>query len=221
MDKPLIICEGKTDIVYLKCALRQLEKEYGEFIQKKDNSFVFKVGFLNLSKNLKDVLAMSEGTSGLKSLMYIYKKYMKPFKGEGKKYPVIILTDNDSGSKGIKRILKDNDSTKPFSYFVENMYVAYVPSISGNAETEIEDLFDKKVLETKVAGKTFKRKGKVDQKTEYSKQIFAEKVIKANQDTINFNSFKELLDRFKEVIVDYDQKKIKLQTTVDKATTKR
>ena len=206
LNRPLIICEGKTDIIYLKCALRQLEKEYGELVHKKDDDFIFEIGFLNLSKNLKDVFAISAGTPGLASLMDIYKDYMKPFKGQGKKHPVIILIDNDSGSKEIKKKLKDNDSTKPFSYFVENLYVAHVPSGSGDEETAIEDLFDKKAIETKVDGKTFNRKAKIDKKTEYGKIVFAEKVVKANQNAINFDGFKEILDRFKGVIEDYNQK---------------
>jgi RNA-directed DNA polymerase len=207
LDRPLIICEGKTDIVYLKCALRQLEKEYGELVQKKDDGFVFKIGFLNLSKNLKDVFAISEGTSGLASLMDLYKTYMKPFKGQGKKHPVIMLVDNDSGSKEINKKLKDGASTKPLSCFVENLYVVHIPPGSGLEETAIEDLFDKKTIETKVNGKTFNRKAKIDPKTEYGKIVFAEKVVKANQDSINFDGFKEILNRFKGVIEDYNQKK--------------
>jgi hypothetical protein len=202
LDRPLIICEGKTDIVYLKCALRQLEEKYGQFVKKKDGGFVFKIGFLNLSKNLKDVCAISEGTSGLKSLMDIYRKYMKPFKGQGKKHPVIMLVDNDSGTKEINNKLKVNDSTKPFFYFLENLYIVHVPPVNGD-ETAIEDLFDKKTLDTKVDGKTFNREAKIDPKTEYGKIVFAEKVVKANQNAINFDGFKEILDRFKGVIEEY------------------
>jgi len=160
LNRPLIICEGKTDVIYLKCALKQLEKEYGELVHKIDNDIIFDIGFLKLSENLKDVFAISAGTSGLASLMVIYKKYMMPFNGQGKKHPVIILIDNDSGSKSIKNILSDNDSrsktkktkingddsTNPFYYFVENLYVVIVPSIRGHEETAIEELFDKKTL---------------------------------------------------------------------------
>lgn len=126
IDCPLIICEGKTDIVYLKCAFRQLANEYGEFVEKTGQSLTFKIGFLNLTKNLKDVLAISEGTGGLGSLMGIYEIYMKPFKGEGKKHPVIILIDHDSGSQEIIKILKKRekwDSSKQFSFFLENLVV--------------------------------------------------------------------------------------------------
>ncbi|MFC1535142.1 retron Ec67 family RNA-directed DNA polymerase/endonuclease, partial [Thermodesulfobacteriota bacterium] len=90
LDQPLIICEGKTDIIYLKCALRQLKNEYVELIHKKDDDFIFTIGFLNLSNNFRNVCAISAGTSGLASLIDIYETHMKPFKGQGKKYPVII-----------------------------------------------------------------------------------------------------------------------------------
>jgi len=216
INRPLIICEGKTDIIYLKCALRQLEKDYGELVQKKDNHFDFKIGFLNISKNLKDVFAISGGTSGLKSLMDIYEKSMKSFKGQGKKHPVIMLVDNDSGTKEIDNKLKVNDSTKAFFYFVENLYVVHVPPVNED-ETAIEDLFDKKTLETKIDGKIFNRKTEINPKTEYGKFIFAEKVVKPNQNSINFDSFKEILNRVKGVIEDYNLKKAEPQATADKA----
>jgi len=216
LERPLIVCEGKTDIVYLKCALRQLEKEYGEFVEKKDGGFVFKIGCLNLSKNLKDVLAISGGTPGLSSLMEIYKKYMKPFKGQGKKHPVIMLVDNDSGSNDIKNKLKVDDFTKPFYFFIENLYVVPVPPINADEGTAIEDLFDKETLETKVDGKTFNRMAKIDPDEEYGKIVFAKKVVEANQNKINFDGFKEILDRFKGVIEDYNQKKAKLHEVADK-----
>jgi len=74
LKQPLIICEGKTDIIYLRCALRQLIKKYPEFIDKKEEKYRFKVRFFNFTKNLKDVFSISEGTSGLASLIEIYKK---------------------------------------------------------------------------------------------------------------------------------------------------
>lgn len=209
LNCPLIICEGKTDIVYIKSALRQLATEYGELVEITRQSFIFKIGFLNLTKNLKDVLAISEGTGGLGSLMGIYEIYMKPFKGEGKKHPVIILIDNDSGSKEIIEIMKRKkkwEPLKPFSFFSENLYVVPISSGSGIGEMAIEDLFDKSTLETIVAGKKFNRKPKIDSATEYGKIVFAEKVVKANQDSVNFGGFKEVLNRFKAVIEDYNQK---------------
>lgn len=204
LDRPLIICEGKTDIVYLKCALRQLEKEHGRLIQKEANGFVFKIGFLNMTKNFKDVFAISDGASGLVSLLDSYIQYMETFKGHGKEHPVIMLCDDDRGSAEIKKKVK-YDPAMPFSFYAQNLYVAYTPLRGGAVETTIEDLFDKKTLSTEVEGKTFNRKAPIDPKTEYGKIVFAEKVVKANQSTINFDGFKEILNRFERILDDYYQ----------------
>jgi RNA-directed DNA polymerase len=219
LDRPLIICEGKTDIIYLKCALKQLATEYGKLVQKKDGDFVFEIKFLNLSKNLKEVFAISEGTPGLASLMDIYKTYMKPFKGDGKKHPVIMLIDNDSGSKEIKKKLSSDELAKPFSWFVENLYVVRIPPVSASEETAIEDLFDKNTLDTKIDGKKFSRNAKIDTNKEYGKIVFAEKVIKSNQKTISFEGFKEILNRFMAVIENYNQEKGQPQRDAEKSTT--
>lgn len=206
LDRPLILCEGKTDIIYLKCALKQLIGDYPEFIEKEKDKFCFKVGFLTFSKNIKDVLSISEGTPGLASIMEIYQKHMRPFKRAGRKHPVVILIDNDSGSKEIKKKIKKEDATKPFSLYVENLYVVHLPTPDGGEDVAIEDLFEKKVLEMKVDGKSFNRKAKINPKTEYGKIVFAEKVVKPNQDKINFDGFKEVFNRLKGVASDYSGK---------------
>jgi hypothetical protein len=206
LDKPLILCEGKTDIIYLKCALKQLISDYPEFVERSEEGFRFKVGFLNFSRNIKDVLSISEGTPGLASVMEKYQWHMRPFKGEGRKHPVVILVDNDSGSKEIKKKIKNEDTSKPFSRFVENLYVILIPSSSSGEDVAIEDLFEKKILDTKIDRKIFNRKPKLDPKTEYGKIVFAEKVIKINQEKINFDGFRGIFDRLKEVIGDYSSK---------------
>ena len=47
LDKPLIITEGKTDVKYLKSALKKLYKDYPELVEKNtDGTFNFKISFL-------------------------------------------------------------------------------------------------------------------------------------------------------------------------------
>ena len=209
IEMPLIISEGKTDIIYLKCALKQLENEYGELVQKKDDGIVFKIGFLNMSKNIKEVFDISEGTSGLLYLMNMYEKKMKTFKGQGRKYPVIMLVDNDDGSVRIKNRIKqqlaDIDKIRPnlFYNFVDNLYIMFAPEIEDKA---IEYLFDEETLNTTLNGKVFSRSNKTDNKNEYGKYIFAEKVIKAKQKEINFNGFKPVFDKVKLIINEYGKK---------------
>lgn len=206
LEMPLIICEGKTDTIYLRCALRQLIDKFPEFIEKNEEGYKFKIRFLNLSKNFKGVFSISEGTPGLASLIDFYQQYMKPFKVTGKKQPVMMLVDNDDGAKDIKGKLKDKDFTKPFIYHLENLYVIPVPLTGGVAKAAIEDLFEKSVLETVVNGKTFNHNDKIDPDKEYGKMVFAKKVVEANQEKINFSGFAHILDRFKSVITDYNGK---------------
>ncbi|MCP5061243.1 MAG: RNA-directed DNA polymerase [Ignavibacteriae bacterium] len=211
MEKPLIIFEGKTDVIYLKCALKQLKNEYEEFVQGNDNGGVdFKIRFLNMSKSLTDVFDISTGASGLLFLINMYEKNMKAFKGEGRRCPVIILVDNDDGANKIKNRIKnkldisgDIAANKHYK-FIDNLYIMFVPEVTNGA---IEDLFDTSIFNTKLNGKTFNRAKDINEKTEYGKIVFAEKVIKVKQKEINFDNFKSVFDRFKLIIKEYGEKK--------------
>ena len=210
IEKPLIICEGKTDVIYLKCALKQLKSQYEEFIRENDDGGVdFKIRFLNMSKSLTDIFDISTGTSGLLYLINMYEKNMKTFKGEGRKYPVIILVDNDDGASRIKSRIKEklnykDELTANKHYkFIDNLYIMFAPAEKIG---EIEDLFDTVTLNTKLNGKKFSREKKINEETEYSKIAFAEKVIKIKQKEINFDNFKSVFDRFKLIINEYSLK---------------
>ncbi len=204
LEMPLIICEGKTDIIYLKCALKQLAQSYKEFVEIKDDSTNFKIKFLNLSRNLRDIFAISTGTPGLNHLMEMYEQNMMKFKGVGKAQPVVIIIDNDDGAKEVKKKLKikQNATIKPFYHFTENLYVLIIPKTKNKA---IEDLFDSKTLRAKVDGKIFNREKKIDSKKEYGKIVFAEKVIKSNQKSIDFDKFKEVFDELILIVKDYQK----------------
>ena len=201
---PLVVCEGKTDIIYLKTALKQLAKEYNEFVEIKDNVTEFKIKFLNMSKNFLDVFAISTGTSGLGHLLKTYEKDMGQFAGEGKQNPIIMLMDNDDGSEEIKKQLNEDElKSKTFCHYAENLYLLFVPK---NDDKAIEDLFDDEILKIKIDGKVFNRGKEIDTKKEYGKIVFAEKVIREKQKDINFDGFKEVFDNFKLIINDYRKK---------------
>ena len=207
IEMPLIICEGKTDILYLKCALKQLASIYNDFVDINDDGTNYKIKFLNLSKNLRDIFAISTGTSGLNHLMEIYEQNISGFKGVGKLFPVVVIIDNDHGSKEIKNRLKinQNETFKSFYHFVENLYLLIIPKIGNKA---IEDLFDSKILSTKVDGKNFNREKEINTKKEYGKIVFAEKVIKPMQQSINFDGFKEVFEGLQLIIEDYQKRNV-------------
>ena len=129
--KPLIVTEGKTDVVYLKSALKKLYIEYPNLITRNsDGEFEFKVSFLNKTKRLRHFLGVvQDGGSALKNI-YNFFNYKKPSENPSKKtpkknskkpipnyssdfkkmsnaipkYPVILMFDNEIKSKGDKPI---------------------------------------------------------------------------------------------------------------------
>lgn len=198
LEKPLILCEGKTDIIYLKCALKQLSERYSEFIDISHDKAKYKIRFFNFSTSIKDVFTTSSGTSGLDFLIECYEKMNALFKAPRKSYPVIILIDNDEGSKAIKNRLKINKDgpISDFYHFFDNLYVLIVPKKEG----AIEDLFNDNTLNIKVNGKSFSRGKSLDNNTAFGKSVFADKVISAQQNDISFEGFREVLDGLREII---------------------
>lgn len=190
-DKPIIICEGKTDIIYMKCALSNL----------RNPNIDLDLRFLNMTKNLKDVFAISQGVSGLVAIIDMYEDYMKIFKGEGKKNPVIILADNDSASKDIKNKIKT--ISDPFYNYHDNLYITFVSDQKGKV---IEDLFYKTTLSKKIKGKKFNGSDKIDSSKEYGKIVFAEQVVKENQTKINFKRFRYIFNNINSIIMHHKSK---------------
>jgi len=59
-EKPLIVTEGKTDIRYIRAALKKMWDRYPELIVKKANGkFEFKVAFLHRTKKLEHFLKIA------------------------------------------------------------------------------------------------------------------------------------------------------------------
>ena len=212
LQRPLIVCEGKTDSVYLRCAIRALAKSYPELIDLSTGKENILVDFFNYSKMNMDIMQFSGGTGDLAALIHYYEERMKPFLCDGRKFPVIILVDNDTGAKPVlekatKLIGKDVDGTDAFYYIWENLYVVVLPKAKGTLAVASEDFFEKALLGVELDGKKFNPDEKTfDRNTQYGKHVFAEKVVKAGQKTIKFDGFAPVLDRLKAAIADYTTK---------------
>lgn len=81
-EKPCILTEGTTDILYLKSALKNLYEDYPKLIKKVNGEFIFKIFFLERSKkkNTQKVSKM-EYFFGLKedgadTMIQIYNYYV-------------------------------------------------------------------------------------------------------------------------------------------------
>lgn len=208
--RPLIICEGKTDNVYLLCALQALAATFPKLVTVNEKGIIKpRIGFFNYSKTTHRVLALNGGADDLRPFVTDYGKEFSSFRHAGTRHPVIVLVDNDGASKKIFSAIKtitgsktDIDGKEPFYYLRDNLYVVALPEVkAGN--TEIEDFFETTVLETKLGKKVFSRKDTFEE-NQYGKHVFAERVVKKNRQTINFSAFGRILERITAALDHYD-----------------
>lgn len=213
-EEPLIICEGKTDNVYITLAIQSLFENHPLLAKSTSNDKVkLKVKLFKYNKISDRLFFLNGGTADLNSFIGNYSKYCKKYKIVGKLNPVIILIDNDSGSKTIFGSIKNNnksytdtiDGSESYYFVCENLYVIAIPKLEGK-DTAIEGFFDSSLLKTKLNGKTFTLKNQFDNKTEYGKHLFAEHIVKKNKDKVNFEKFSSILKQIEAVLIDYEKK---------------
>lgn len=215
-DKPLIVTEGKTDIVYLKSSLKKLYNEYPTLITKIDSKYNFNIAFLNRTKRLQYFLGVSlDGADDMQKIYNFYfgKNCLNLFKYFKEKYklkpknPVIFIFDNELNmpDKPLKKFSKNLNikqiqeiKTKFYCNIADNLYLLTTPI----PESEIEDLFDSETISLEINGKKFSKNNNFDNSMYYGKEIFS-KYISDNYKKINFDGFKPLLNNLNEIIASY------------------
>lgn len=130
-DRPTIVTEGKTDIRYLRAALKNLYKEYPNLIEKKGDNYIFKVFFFKKSKQKKTKRVSRyryffnlpiDGADSMKNLYnffcdkddVLYPNYLKYFNSRnsnGPTNPTIFIFDNE--------LIGDK---KPLRNFISHVY---------------------------------------------------------------------------------------------------
>ena len=210
--RPVLICEGWTDYIYIENALRQLSSNYSSLISSdKEGKETFAIRRFKYSgSRTGKMLGITGGTGDLPNFIQNYRREFERFSVSGMKEPVILLIDNDSGSNRIvsylKEIFKNNpkkrfDRTKDqFIHVYGNLYLIFTPLKAGKAESKIEDFFDNLTLETKIEGKSFDSSNDKITDTTYSKAVFAREVVEKEASSINFEGFKPLLNCIAAVI---------------------
>ena len=218
--KPTILCEGKTDNIYLKSAINILIEDYPTLasIETTNSTYKLLIRFIEYSKRTQFLLGLSGGTSYLNYFIVLFDNHYKLYKAPKPQHPVIIVLDNDSGFSETKKKLKNINSTKvhpatikkddyfkaDFIHVIHNLYIVLTPLGSQGEETDIEHLFDGATRLIQHNGKCFNTEDKRDNKTDLSKEAFANHIIKAQKGSVNFNGLKPLLDRITATITHYN-----------------
>lgn len=221
-SKPVIITEGKTDVIYLKAALRKLCNEYPDLVEKQNNgSFEYKVSFLKRTSKIRYFLGLvTDGADAIKNITRFfngdkncinYYEYFKKVSNKDSDNPVILIFDNELSHKNkplcnfakeflndeYKKLLSRDLKIRVFSD--TNLFLITNKLINGKEESEIEDLFDKSTLETVIDGRKLSLKDNYDTTQFYGKDIFSKYVIN-NYENIDFSGFRCILDNIVSII---------------------
>lgn len=211
----LLITEGKTDVLYIKAALKGLYKEYPKLITKDTNGkFHYHISFFSRSRHWKYFFGMSlDGADAMKSLYnYFVGKnglknlcdYFLEHKTEFSTYPTVLLFDNEKNTKRplrgfisyteLSEMKKEQLEKENYVLLEPNckLNLVSVPLPPGKTECELEDLFNDETLNIEIDGRRFSRHDENPQKY-YNKDIFS-KYIFRNYAKIDFTGFKPLLN---------------------------
>lgn len=224
-EKPTILCEGITDNIYLKHALKSLRKSYPTLINDSVSSEVFLINFFKYKPRTNFLLSLKGGTGDLKNFISQYGKEYESYGKSLNDNPVIIVLDNDEGFNGIACCLMNKNSksallnealitindTKDLKradiiHVIDNLYIVLTPQGKEGSDSNIEDLFSDEIKKAVLSGKTFNPEKDADPTKEYGKKIFSERVVSVRND-IDFSNFRSLFDRIIMCIKHYNHLK--------------
>lgn len=222
-QKPLIITEGKTDVLYLKAALKNLSEEYPKLIEQDEHGrYSYKVNFFKRSSKWEYFLGIA--LDGADTLTNFYKYYLPgggvpnyfdhfcKLTGDTPTNPVVLLLDNETQTKkkplkkfleagGIKETMKKTLQEELKIELLENskLFLVTCPLVAGKKESEIEDMLPEDVLTMKIDGKEFDRSGKGNRTEFYNKDILSRTVFQ-QYESIDFSGFREVLNAINDIV---------------------
>lgn len=206
---PIILCEGKTDSVYLRGAIRRLATAHPNLVSMNAaGKAVYKIRFFNYSYTSQRILDLSGGASAVKSFITNYIRSVRKTPAPANQSPVIVLLDNDSGGKVFYSLIKEFSGTPAqvsgmddFYRLTVNVYVVFTPISKPGETSSIEEFFEPSLRARKLNGKSFNPdEATLDISKEYGKAVFAAKVVRPDIANINFDRFDPILARIEKAI---------------------
>ena len=218
-ERPLIITEGKTDVLYIKAALKKLSYKYPQLIIKRpDGSFEYKISFFRRTPRIRYFFQISQdGADAIASIYQLYAgkddkhNYYKRIANQTMQNAVVFLFDNETQSeRPLKKFIdaakvnaaqEEELKNNLYIRMIDNskLFLATTPLGTEDEESEIEDLFTKATLDTIIDGRQFTRKGKYDTTKYYGKEIFS-KYVFDHYEKIDFTGFIPLLNAINKVV---------------------
>lgn len=205
-QQPVLVCEGKTDTVYMTHAIRSLAPAYPLLasVDAKGGVTINLRRYRYVGRSSSRILGIGGGHGDLGKLLIAYKEAVSKFKAPGMQNAVIVLIDNDDAAKptlsAIKQITgKTPVRTDPYIHVLGNLYVVLTPLISATSSM-IEDFFDVSTKVIRFRGKSFNPSNDYSTATHYGKSDFAYHVVQPNASKLNFTGFHPLLSNISAAI---------------------
>lgn len=228
VHKPLIVTEGRTDVRYIKAALRSLYADYPDLVEKDaKGKFLYKVDFFKRSKRFKYLFNLA--LDGADSLTDLYDYFASKGKDKRTNYlayflritqrtpqnPVIFVYDNEIANKN-KPLCKFsnhanlNEAQKQSlgkNLFLRltpcgNLFLLTNPLVEGRTESEIEHMFTQETRSIELGGKKLLLASNFDNTRYFGKDHFSNYVL-ANYSTIDFSGFRPLLNALRTILQEY------------------
>lgn len=228
VHKPLIVTEGKTDVRYIKAALRSLYADYPDLVEKDaKGKFLYKVDFFKRSKRFKYLFNLA--LDGADSLTDLYDYFASKGKDKRTNYlayflritqrtpqnPVIFVYDNEIANKN-KPLCKFsnhanlNEAQKQSlgkNLFLRltpcgNLFLLTNPLVEERTESEIEHMFTQETRSIELSGKKLSLASNFDNTRYFGKDHFSNYVL-ANYSTIDFSGFRPLLNALRTILQEY------------------
>lgn len=203
---PVIICEGKTDNVYLLYAIRSLAAAYPRLATvSPQNTITLNIRIFRYPQTSTGrILGLGGGTGDFTNFIHQYVKEANRFQAPGAYQPVVLLIDNDQGAKpvysSIQQITKKKPSgMEPFIHVAKNLYLVATPRNPGENESVIEQSFTRQTRGVVLGGKTLSLSNNHDPAKHFGKYIFS-KYVEQNAANIDFSGFGRILSQLTEAI---------------------
>jgi len=198
---PVLVCEGKTDNIYLLHAIRSLAVYYPKLATVAANKKItLNIRILKTVKTSTGrVLQLEGGASYLKAFIEQYFSEIQKFKAPGMQAAVVLIVDNDSGADEIYNTIRKLAKIKAprsdaYVHVAGNLYVVPTPLKAGVTQSAIEDCFTDEIKNLKLGGKTFSANSNEDTVAHFGKHILSV-YIRENASKVDFTGFAVLLDR--------------------------
>jgi hypothetical protein len=205
---PVIVCEGKTDNVYIRQAIRKLAASYPSLatvVPNKPTTLKVRVPRYPQTSTGR-ILRLAGGTGEFKNFIPEYVKEMNRFQAPGKQNPVILLVDNDEAGRSVYNVARQFNHKKPtgaesFVQIAGNLYLVTTPLKQGQKDSVIEDAFGDLTKNLKQGGKSFlpENDKTFDPTIHFGKHIFSQ-YVEQNANKIDFSGFTEILTRLAAVV---------------------